>query len=977
MNRCARRSHIHPIGGLTRLASAGDKVKALNGHTDKPWLALRPTPVYPGNATAHMDYEGIAAMPPDDDYARLRRDVRTLSTLLGNTIRQHEGSQLLGAIETVRLAAKEIQPDRAGTAATHGDLPAIFADMPTARAVDLARAFATYFQLANVAEQVRRIADIEEQDAKDSTWLSHTIDRIGARRLSPAEIDTVMNGLEYRPVFTAHPTESTRRSVLSKIDTLAEILRRSDDELPQSERRRDERRQRELIEILWQTDELRSGKLHVEDEASNVAYYLRQLLEHSVPEVLEDLDDELDRLSSHLDFGRSALTFGTWVGGDRDGNPFVTAELTHQTARGLHELAITRLVARCDALIATLSQSTRIVEISADLARSLESDRATLPDVYARFERLNAAEPYRLKSSYIRQRLINSRDRVRGGRDHVPGIDYLEPSELIADLRLIFDSLVANGGAQAAYGEVERFARLVGTIGLNAATLDIREHATRHHQLLAEMFARTGEAAVPYEELDADARADLLARELAGQRPLHRESAALSSECAKTFDVFSMIRKVLDSCGSAAIESYIISMTRSADDVLAAAVLAREAGLIDISNGVARIGFVPLLETGTELAAAGELLDRLLSNPSYRKIVEARGNVQEVMLGYSDSNKDAGIAASQWLIHRAQQELRDVAVAHGVRLRLFHGRGGTVGRGGGPAGEAILAQPHGTVDGFLKVTEQGEVISDKYSLPALARDNIEISLAAVVESTLLHTASRKSQATLQEWNRIMELVVVPAEDAYRSFTALDGLAEYFNASTPVSELGELNLGSRPSRRPGIDDGLGSLRAIPWVFGWTQSRQIVPGWFGVGSGLAAAIEADEFDALADMYRNWSFFRAFISNVEMTLTKTDLGITKAYVDQLVPADLYPIFDAIADEFALAKSGVLAITGQSELLDDRPLLQRTLAIRNDYLRPIHVLQVELLKRNRQDQASDPELRRGLLITINGIAAGMRNTG
>ncbi len=916
-------------------------------------------------------------MPPDDDYARLRRDVRMLSTLLGNTIRQHEGSRLLAAIETVTLAAKEIQPDRSGIAPTHGNLPAIFADMPTARAVDLARAFATYFQLANVAEQVRRIADIEEQDAKDSTWLSHTIDRIASRRLTPAQIDQVMNGLEYRPVFTAHPTESTRRSVLSKIDTLAEILQRSDGNLSQSERRRDERRQRELIEILWQTDELRSGKLHVEDEASNVNYYLRQLLDHTVPEVLEDLDDELDRLGSHLDFGRSALTFGTWVGGDRDGNPFVTAGLTFQIARGLHDLAITRLLARCDALIATLSQSTRIVEISSALAQSLDSDRSSLPDVYARFERLNAAEPYRLKSSYIRQRLVNTRDRVRQGLSHTPGIDYLEANELLTDLRLIFDSLVANGGAQAAHGEVERFARLVGTIGLNAAALDIREHATKHHQVLAEMFERIDESQTAYGQLNADARATLLSGELAGMRPLHRESTPLNPDCAKTFDVFTMIRKVLDTCGSAAIESYIISMTRSADDVLAAAILAREAGLVDVSNGVARIGFVPLLETGTELAAAGELLDQLLSDPTYRKIVAARGDVQEVMLGYSDSNKDAGISASQWLIHRAQQELRDVAVSHGVRMRLFHGRGGTVGRGGGPAGEAILAQPHGTVDGFLKVTEQGEVISDKYSLPALARDNIEISLAAVVESTLLHTASRKSEATLREWKRIMELVVVPAEDSYRRFTGLDGLAEYFNTSTPVSELGELNLGSRPSKRPGIDDGLGSLRAIPWVFGWTQSRQIVPGWFGVGSGLAAAMQAGEFDALSDMYRNWSFFRTFISNVEMTLTKTDLGITRAYVDQLVPQNLHPIFDAIASEFALAKSGVLAITGQGELLEDRPLLQRTLAIRNDYLRPIHVLQVELLKRNRQTAAPDPDVRRGLLITINGIAAGMRNTG
>ena len=516
---------------------------------------------------------------------------------------------------------------------------------------------------------------------------------------------------------------------------------------------------------------------------------------------------------------------------------------------------------------------------------------------------------------------------------------------------MVRESLLTHRGECIARGRLERAVRTLTAFGLHLATMDVREHADAHHHALAQLFDRLGEHRRPPVSGGVATRSatrSSLASSDRGGRSRRRRRRWTRAAPARIAPSWRSARRSTR-YGPGVIESYIVSMCRGADDVFAAVLLAREAGLVDLHAGVARIGFVPLLETVEELRAAGAILKELLEEPSYRRVVALRGDVQEVMLGYSDSNKAAGITTSQWEIHRCQRRLRDVAKAYGVELRLFHGRGGTIGRGGGPTHAAILAQPWGTLHGEIKLTEQGEVISDKYLVPSLARDNVELTLAAVVEATILHKRSRASDADIVRWSEAMATISAAAHGKYRELVDDPDLPAYYFASTPVELLADLRFGSRPFRRPDSASGLEGLRAIPWVFGWTQSRQIVPGWYGLGTGLAAARDAGLEPQLPEMYSRWRFFDNFLSNVAMTLAKTDMELTSHYVTGLVPAELHRLFDAIRAEYERTVAEVLRITGGTELLAANPVLRRTLAVRDAHLAPLHYLQVALTGRLR----------------------------
>ena len=894
-----------------------------------------------------------------NDGAGLRADVRKLGDLLGESLVRQEGQELLELVEAVRKAVKDGGGDE------------LLSTLSIEQSVQLVRAFSTYFNLANVAEQVHRARVLSDARAQGGSWMAKAVDKIAAAQsakipgheFSTEDVTRWVNELMVRPVFTAHPTEAARRSVLNKLGIVAKLL-----DQPSTPAQRNQLA--ETIDVLWQTDELRVGRPEPLDEAMNALYYLDDLFKLTIPEVLNDFKNEIKRLGVELPLDARPLSFGSWIGGDRDGNPNITASITESAMVLQVGHAIRVTIAAMDELRQMLSVSTRITGVSKALLDSVEEDLKHIPEFEERFKRLNVQEPYRLKATAIVHRLAFTRNRHASGGEHVAHRDYENTSELLADLALMRDSLLENRGELMATGLLERTMRTVSAFGLTHATLDVREHSDAHHHTLAFAFGDE------YKGKNHQERFAILAKELSS--PKNLDFGKCDERAQKTLDTFTAVFDIVKRFGPESIETYIVSMTKGSDDLLAAVVLAKQAGLVNLSSNTAVIGFAPLLETVAELRAAGEILDTLLSDSNYRKIVELRGNLQEIMLGYSDSNKDAGIATSQWEIHRAQRKLRDVAIKHGIKLRLFHGRGGSVGRGGGPTYDALVALPWGSIDGQIKMTEQGEVISDKYALPSLARENIELMLAASLEATVLNRAPRQSDESLDKWNACMELISENSFARYRSLIDHPDLPAYFYASTPVEQLGEMMLGSRPSRRPDAAGGLDSLRAIPWVFGWTQSRQIVPGWFGVGSGLKAAREAGKSDVIQEMLSHWHFFHTFISNVEMTLAKTDLDMARRYVEALVPKELHHFLDVITAEFNLTCEEILKVTNKDSLLGDQSILARTLQVRDAYLAPLHLLQVNLLNRVRDHEGEvDPTLQRALLLTINGVAAGLRNTG
>jgi phosphoenolpyruvate carboxylase len=932
--------------------------------------SCRPSPAR-ASSSAHPGSVTLVPANTDTNELILRSDIRLLGNLLGETLVRQHGENLLDLVERVRELAKIARDASHPVAASQAvdELTALLDAVDVEQAIQLVRAFSTYFALANVAEQAHRY-----DDTRNTTGLGHTIDLILEEGIDSATTRDIVERLEVRPVFTAHPTEAVRRSVQSKTVEIASLIdQRRDRSAAKSDKDRIDRRIGELIDAMWQTDELRVERPTPTDEARSVIHFFDALFASAVPDVYNELEHQLARLDIEVLATARPLHFGTWVGGDRDGNPNVTPVLTLEILQAQHVHAVRSLISMVEALAAELSTSDRIVAITEELAESLATDAESFPEVHSRFTKLSSGEPYRQKLAFIHQRLLNTLERFESGAGVQGRNEYASEIDLIQELSMMRDSLARNQGALLAGGAITRLIRVAAAFGFRLAVMDIREHASKHHATVGELYALAG---TEYDILNDEERLQLLRSELAGHRPIASTATTLSGEPARTLETMRTIRAAQELYGDDVIESYIISETTGAADILAAMVVAREAGLIDTHAEVARVGFVPLFETIHEVRRAGELLDELLNIDEYRSHLRLRGDLQEVMLGYSDSNKHAGIATSQWELYRASRNLRDVAQRHGIKLRLFHGRGGTVGRGGGPTEDAILAQPWGTVDGRIKITEQGEVISDKYALPSLARRNLELTVAATLQASVLHRTSRQPDEVLARWDETMTTVSDAAFAAYRALIDSEDLIPYFTATTPVTELGQMNIGSRPALRPGSGNlSIDGLRAIPWVFGWTQSRQIVPGWFGVGTGLEAALAQHGEAALHAMYEQWSFFRTFLSNVEMTLAKTDLTIAARYA-ALAPPELTSVFEIISAEHERTVRAVTAITA-SGLVDRDPSLKRTLDVRDRYLDPISYLQISLLRRSRETDTLDPSLQRALLLTMNGLASGLRNTG
>ena len=910
-------------------------------------------------STPHLE-ESISGRAEAAD-AALRADIRRLGHQLGDTLVRQHGQALLATVEEVRHLAQRLRQTGGPTGVT-AELTDLLAGLDGDRAIHLVRAFTVYFHLANIAEQEHRIEDLNVGGTRAGNHFGQTVRSLLDSGVTAAEIGDLVDRADFRPVFTAHPTEASRRSILNKLATIADLLKaRGDTRCTQIERDRIDRRIDEMIEAIWQTDEIRHERPDPFDEAKFVLYYLSQTVSEALPDLFDTIAATLGSIGQKMRPDHVPIRFGSWVGGDRDGNPNVSPDTTVAVLDLQRDRAITLLINEIKQLSDDASMSGRLYQISEEMEQIVAQDTAEHSDVLTPARLL---EPYRLHCAVIEKRLLATRDRGTG--------TYASPDQLTSELAAMDRSLRSHGGALIADGRLARVRRIVSAIGFHFASLDIREHSTRHHEALAALFEPLG---VAYKDMTPQQRLARLVEELDSRRPLapphgHDEHDNLT--------LFRTLRSIMDRDGDQVIDAYIVSMTRGVDDILAPVLLAREVGLVDLGQDIARLDFVPLFETIEDLEAIGSTLRTLFHNASYRHLLSLRGDEQEVMVGYSDSNKDGGITTSQWKIHKALRVIQQVAEEAGIRIRVFHGRGGTIGRGGGPTHASILSQPPGVVDGEIKLTEQGEVIADKYGLPAIARRNLNLAVSALLESSLAHKAPRHDKDSISTWYEIMEQVSDAAFSAYRQFVETPGLPEYFTTSTPVEELGSMNIGSRRARRSAADVGIADLRAIPWVFGWTQSRQIIPGWFGAGTGLHAAMEAGHADDLRHMYAEWHFFSTFVSNVEMTLAKTDLAIARHYVERLVDQKLHHLFDQVVEEHRLTMEMITSITGTA-LLSDKPMLRRTLEVRDAYLDPISVLQVELLTRSRREKSRDrdDQMQRALLLSINGIAAGLRNTG
>ncbi|MDQ2799012.1 MAG: phosphoenolpyruvate carboxylase, partial [Armatimonadota bacterium] len=920
-----------------------------------------------------------------DEGGELARDVRMLGNALGEVLREQGGESLLAMVERIRALTKEARSE-SGQDAAEAELNQLFGAMNFWEALPVLKAFTTYFQLVNLAEQkeIVRVNRRRAYDAGDQPRPESVRDAVRELReagTTADEMRTLVGSLSIQLVFTAHPTEAKRRSIQEKLHRLSDYL--SDLEQPllsQSEQARLEADITAATEILWQTDEVRQRRLSVLDEARNILFYFGETLFQVTPRLYADLGKALAQYYPGEVFDIPIfLEYGSWVGGDRDGNPTITLAHTAEVLRLHRDLILSQYIPAVRKLSDRLSQSRHYVSVSPDLERSLAADAERLPQVASEAAGRSPTEPYRRKCEFIWERLRRTQSGGEGG--------YALASEFIADLETIRQSLEQNKGHFAARRVLAPLLFQARLFGFHLARLDIREHKDKYVGALAAVLREQG---IDWLALSETEKIALLEREIGGRRPLIPKRLDFDDETNTTLGLFRLVSDKMQTLGRDAFGSFILSMASDVSDVLAVLLLAKEARLADLreDNGWSQVDVVPLFETIEDLENAPQILDTLLSNPLYRRNVTLRGNGQEVMVGYSDSNKDGGYLTANWKLYVAQARLAEIAHKHGVTLRLFHGRGGAVGRGGGPAGKAILAQPPGSVQGRLKITEQGEVIAARYFDQEIAYRNLEQIVHAVLTASVERTGTHPARlgslplpkregeeftpSQLSEtssplrfgeggeeragrgslWPAIMDKVSDTAFHAYRALVYDDpDFIRFFQEATPIGELAQLNIGSRPPKRT-ASDRIEDLRAIPWVFSWMQSRYTLPGWYGVGTALSeyANQSPAHLTHLQEMYQQWPFFTTMLDNAQMSLAKADMDIAARYArlvqDQTIAERIY---GKIADEFRRSVQVICQITEQDALLDNQPVLQKSIRLRNPYVDPLSYLQVELLRRLR----------------------------
>ncbi|MCK0196711.1 phosphoenolpyruvate carboxylase [Ancylobacter sp. 6x-1] len=910
----------------------------------------------------------------------LRDEIRMLGRVLGDTLRDQEGDAIFDLVERVRRVSTRFHREE-DESARH-ELETILASLPADHTISIVRAFSYFSHLANIAEDQHNLRRARAETANGHAaagTLAHALADALKAGVSTAELRRFFAGALASPVLTAHPTEVRRRATLTHEMRIAQLLaeRTRIDPTPEELADIDEELRRRVV-TLWQTNLLRRTKLTVLDEVTNgLAYYdytfLRQL-----PRVYAALEDKLALLEGGEgavpgppDEIGSFLRIGSWIGGDRDGNPFVTAAVTAQTMRRQSSTAISFYLDELKALGSELSISTIRVDVSDELL--------ALIDQMPAISQARRNEPYRAAAQVIAERLrattfqLEIADLV-GVTAKPPVEPYASAAELKADLDIIDQSLRKHRSAAIARGKLRSLRRAVDCFGFHLAILDSRQNSDVHERCVAELF----EIAAPgtnYKELGEGARISLLLRELATARPLTSPFATYSDETVGEMDMLRTCARIHQIYGPEAIQTCIISKAEGVSDMLELALLLKEVGLVDPA-GTSAVNIVPLFETIEDLRNSAKVMEQMFRLPEYRKLVDSRGAMQEVMLGYSDSNKDGGFVTSGWELYKAEIELIEVFKRHGVRLRLFHGRGGSVGRGGGPSYDAILAQPGGAVQGLIRITEQGEIISSKYSNPAVGRANLEILASATLEATLL---SGDAKAPREEYLTVMEALSDAAFKAYRALVyETPRFEDYFWESTVINEIATLNIGSRPASRKKtrrIED----LRAIPWVFSWAQCRLMLPGWYGFGTAIGSWLEKhpDGLPLLQEMYREWPFFRTQLSNMDMVLSKSSIAIASRYAELVEDVELRDsIFGRIRAEHSAAIKSLLAISQQDKLLASNPMLDRSIRNRFPYIDPLNHVQVGLLRAYRGND-TDEKVLQGIQLTINGISAGLRNSG